>query len=196
MNIATMFTFSRILVAPFFAVFFITAHNEHKPVWLAGALIAAILIELSDMFDGMIARSRKEVTDFGKIFDPVADSVSRQTVFLSFLVTGVIPLWMYLVFFYRDAFVQLLRIVCASTGVVLAARISGKVKAIVQAIATFAVLLAEYCVLADVSSVPAEIAGHSLSFWAVFGAALVTFYSFFDYVIPNRASIMKMLERK
>lgn len=191
-----MVTFSRIFVAPFFAVFFIIGYSQQKPAYIVGALIAAILIELSDMFDGMIARARKEVTDFGKVFDPVADAVSRQTVFLSFLVTGVIPLWMYLVFFYRDSFVQLLRIVCASTGLVLAARVSGKIKAIIQAIATFAVLVVVYGSLTNISWIPLELAGKSLSFWAVFGAALFTLYSFFDYIIPNRSSIAKMLERK
>ena len=48
---------------------------------------------------------------------------------------------MYLIFFYRDAFLQLLRIVCASNGVVLAARKSGKAKAVLQGIASFGVLI-------------------------------------------------------
>ena len=68
-----------------------------------------MLIELSDAFDGHVARSRNEVTDFGKLFDPAADSLSRQTIFLSFMVCAahIIPLWMFFtVFLPRYVFID------------------------------------------------------------------------------------------
>ncbi|MBN1758506.1 MAG: CDP-alcohol phosphatidyltransferase family protein [Chitinispirillaceae bacterium] len=196
MNIAVMFTLSRVAVAPFFALFFILGYRSGSPLLIFGAVICAILIELSDMFDGMIARARKEVTDFGKVFDPVADSVSRQTVFIAFMVSGIIPLWMYLIFFYRDAFMQLMRIVCASGGLVLAARMSGKVKAVLQAIATFVVLALVLADLYHLSWVPVQTAGKHTGFWVVGAVAVFTVLSVIDYIIPNRAILKKVLTPK
>jgi CDP-diacylglycerol--glycerol-3-phosphate 3-phosphatidyltransferase len=196
MNIAVMFTLSRVIIAPFFAFFFILGYRGNAPSFILGALVCAILIELSDMFDGMIARGRNEVTDFGKVFDPVADSVSRQTVFIAFMVSGIIPLWMYLIFFYRDAFMQLMRIVCASGGLVLAARMSGKVKAVLQAIATFVVLGIVLAGMYDVSWVPVTLGGKHTGFWVVGAVAVFTALSVIDYIIPNRAILKKMLTPK
>jgi len=196
MNIAIAFTMSRVFVAPVFALFFIIGYKTGNPNFIWAAVGCGILIELSDMFDGMIARGRSEVTDFGKVFDPVADSVSRQTVFISFLMTGIIPLWLYLIFFYRDAFMQLLRIVCATNGIVLAARKSGKLKAVLQAIASFIVLAIVLCNMYDLSFMPRQVAGMHPGFWAVFGAGLFTLGSVIDYIIPNRGVLAKVLEPK
>lgn len=192
MNIATGFTISRVVIAPLFALFFIHGYRTQSPAFIWAAVLSAILIELSDMFDGMIARSRHEVTDFGKVCDPVADSVSRQTVFISFMVSGIIPLWLYLIFFYRDAFMQLLRIVCASSGIVLAARKSGKLKAVFQAITTFAVLVAVLADIYHVAWVPQIVGGRHIGFWIVLATALYTLASVIDYIIPNRALIARM----
>jgi CDP-diacylglycerol---glycerol-3-phosphate 3-phosphatidyltransferase len=196
MNIAVMFTLSRVIVAPVFACFFITGYRSGNPSYIVAAVVCAILIELSDMFDGMIARGRGEVTDFGKVFDPVADSVSRQTVFISFMVSGIIPLWMYLVFFYRDAFMQLMRIVCASGGLVLAARMSGKVKAVLQAIATFVVLIIVLADMHHLTWVPVQIAGRHTAFWVVGAVAVFTLLSVIDYIVPNRVMLKKVLTPK
>jgi len=195
MNIAMLFTLSRVIIAPVFAFFFIHGFRSNSPMLLWVAIGCAVMIELSDMFDGMIARARAEVTDFGKVFDPVADSVSRQTVFISFLVTGIVPLWLYLVFFYRDAFMQLLRIVCASSGIVLAARRSGKLKALLQAIASFIVLAIVLANIYHIDWIPRRVCGMHLGFWVMLGPALYTAASVIDYIIPNRHVLSKMLRR-
>ncbi|HLV31891.1 MAG TPA: CDP-alcohol phosphatidyltransferase family protein [Chitinispirillaceae bacterium] len=192
MNVATMLTASRIVIAPVFAFFFITGYQNNNIglIWIAAVL--AIMIEITDLFDGRIARGRNEVTDFGKVFDPVADSVSRQTIFISFMVSGIIPLWMYLLFFYRDAFMQLLRIICASSGVVLAARKSGKAKAVLQGAGAFCVIFIVILELHDIP-LPESILGYHLGFWILLIPAIFTLLSIFDYIVPNRALIKKMM---
>lgn len=197
MNLATMFTLSRVIIAPVFAFVFITGFKTDTTGWIWIAFGLAALIEISDLLDGTIARARKEVTDFGKVFDPIADSVSRQTVFISFMVSGIIPLWMYLVFFYRDAFMQLLRIICASNGVVLAARKSGKAKAVLQGIATFGVLgvIALQRVF-QTQWMPEEFLGFHPGFWVMLFPAIYTLLSVIDYIIPNRKLIKKMMTAK
>jgi CDP-diacylglycerol--glycerol-3-phosphate 3-phosphatidyltransferase len=109
---------------------------------------------------------------------------------------GIIPLWLYLIFFYRDAFMQLLRIICASSGVVLAARKSGKLKAVLQGIATFGVLLVVLLKFYSPSVLPDSFLGFHLGFWVMLFPAIYTLLSVIDYVIPNRQLIVKMMEKK
>ena len=196
MNAATLLTASRVIIAPVFAWFFVTGFPTERIGWIWICVALAIIIELTDLFDGRVARKRKEVTDFGKVFDPVADSVSRQTIFISFMVSGVIPLWMYLIFFYRDAFLQLLRIVCASSGIVLAARKSGKAKAVLQGIGTFGVLFVILLIRYDVRWMPGEIWGFHPGFWVMLIPTAFTLLSVIDYVVPNRKLIAKMMGKR
>jgi len=198
MNLATILTTSRIVIAPIFAMVFIHGYRSDSTSvsWTYVCFGLAVLIELSDMFDGMAARARNQVTDFGKIYDPIADSVSRQTVFISFMCTGIIPLWMYLVFFYRDAFMQLLRIVCASGGYVLAARMSGKIKAVLQGIAAFSMLAVILAHQMKAPWMPEKVWGQHPGYWVMLVVAIYTLISVVDYVIPNRALIVKMMKNK
>jgi CDP-diacylglycerol--glycerol-3-phosphate 3-phosphatidyltransferase len=198
MNLATVLTTSRIAIAPVFAMVFVHGYRSDSTSvsWIYICFALAVLIELSDMFDGMAARARKQVTDFGKVYDPIADSVSRQTVFISFMYTGIIPLWMYLVFFYRDAFMQLQRIVCASGGYVLAARMSGKIKAVLQGIAAFCMLAVILAQRINAPWMPKEVWGHHPGYWVMLVVAIYTLLSVIDYVIPNRGLIVRMMGNK
>jgi CDP-diacylglycerol---glycerol-3-phosphate 3-phosphatidyltransferase len=196
MNLATMVTISRVVIAPVFAYFFITGYSGAHSAWIWVCVFLALLIEITDMVDGRIARARDEVTDFGKVVDPVADSLSRQTIFISFMVAGIIPWWLYLVFFYRDAFLQLLRITCASGGLVLAARQSGKLKAVLQGMGTFGVLAVVALQAYRVPWMPARLWGFHPGFWVMVIPAVFTLLSVADYVIPNGGMIKKMMEAK
>jgi CDP-diacylglycerol---glycerol-3-phosphate 3-phosphatidyltransferase len=196
MNPAIALTFSRIVIAPFFAWAFIKSfHAPSQALWLWIAVLLAVCIELSDAFDGRIARARNQVTDFGKLFDPVADSVSRQTIFLSFMVceARIIPLWMFLLFLYRDAFLSVLRMWCAYHGIVLAARRAGKLKAVIQAIGAFFVL--SVCLARAYHSpwMPMSVWGRHPGFWIMLFPAAVTVLSVYDYVVSNWQTVRSMM---
>ncbi len=197
MNIATAITALRLIFAPIFAYVFITGYaGGRSPAWIVICACLAMLVEASDMIDGRVARSRNEVTDFGKVFDPVADSLSRQTIFLSFMVAGIIPWWLYLVFFYRDALIQLLRIICASSGLVLAARASGKTKAVLQGVGTFGVLTVVALQRYHPAWMPAKIWGFHPAFWVMLIPAIFTLISIADYVAPNVGLIRQMMVKR
>jgi CDP-diacylglycerol--glycerol-3-phosphate 3-phosphatidyltransferase len=194
MNPAIALTFSRIVIAPFFAFAFIRSFTSGSPViWLWAAIGLATLIELSDAFDGRVARARNQVTDFGKLFDPVADSISRQTIFLSFMMCNIIPLWMFLVFLYRDAFMSVLRMWCAYRGIVLAARRAGKLKAVVQAIGAFCVLFVCLMQAYHFSWMPSLAFGRHPGFWIMLVPAIVTVLSVYDYVVSNMQTVKSMM---
>lgn len=136
-NVAMILTGSRLVLSPLFVFVFLFDN-----FWGAIACLAiAILSELTDLFDGIVARRRNEVTDFGKILDPLADSISRLTIFICFIYGGQAPIYLVVFILYRDSMVATIRTVCAYRGVVVSARRSGKTKAVVQASAILVILL-------------------------------------------------------
>jgi CDP-diacylglycerol--glycerol-3-phosphate 3-phosphatidyltransferase len=140
---------------------------------LTGFFIAYALIgigEITDATDGYIARSRGEVSDLGRLLDPLADSLSRFIVFATLISMGYGRLWMLLVLFLRDMVVAYLRSFAASHGVVMAARSSGKIKAGAQAAAIAAVLLG---IIASRSSSAGPPEGaEQVVFWVGFSVTL------------------------
>jgi CDP-diacylglycerol--glycerol-3-phosphate 3-phosphatidyltransferase len=194
MNIAMILTGSRLITGAFFAYFFINAISGGAVsnfAFLNAALITAIILELSDALDGIVARAQNKVTDLGKIFDPICDAISRQTIFLSFLLVGAIPLWAFLVFLYRDSLIYLLRIMAAKDGTVLAASMSGKIKAITQAVATFSILLLFYLQYFGVK-IP-ELLSFPLSYWIISVPAISALSSGVEYYKNSWGVILKGL---
>jgi CDP-diacylglycerol--glycerol-3-phosphate 3-phosphatidyltransferase len=183
MNLALLLTWSRLLLTPVFAVVFFQGSNWSR----ISAFLIVVLSELTDLFDGMAARRRGEVTDFGKILDPLADSVSRLTIFLCMAVEFAagsenrIAMYLVLLLLWRDALVSTLRTVCAHRGVVVSARLSGKIKAVVQASVIFTILVLRIYY--------GEAAGKEEPFsaynWLLGIASAVTVWSLYDYLAGN-----------
>lgn len=197
MNPAIILTGSRLVLAIIFSCFFITGVRANiysaDKVFLLISIITVIILELTDAFDGIVARKRQEVTRFGKIFDPVCDSISRQTIFCAFMYTGIIPFWMFIVFLYRDALNSFLRIMCAADGTVVAAKTSGKLKAIFQAIGTFLVLMVVFVHSNYPGLISKTWLGMHPGFWIMLFPAFFTVLSLFDYLVPSWPVLKKMM---
>jgi CDP-diacylglycerol--glycerol-3-phosphate 3-phosphatidyltransferase len=156
------------------------------PYILLGILL---LCELSDIFDGVAARRSNQVTNLGKILDPMADSIVRLSILLTFT-QGIVkvPLLLILIFVCRDAVISTLRTLCALNGTALAARWSGKVKAVMQAIAIFMILILmiPYSMgLIDLSTL------RDSSFYIVLLTAAYTVFSGVEYIYVHRLFIKK-----
>lgn len=156
-------------------------------------LLALVSIsELSDILDGFLARKYGKVTDLGKILDPMADSIFRFSILFAFT-KGVLqlPILLVIVFFYRDAIISALRTLCALRGFALAARTSGKVKAILLAAVAFFLLILMIPYSVGAISLATL---RSLSLWAVSLTALYVVYTGIEYVYVNRHYIRKALQ--
>lgn len=176
MNKSNIITFIRLLLGPIFVVFFYS-----NPLWcLVVSLIIALLIELTDLIDGIIARKYRNITEFGKLFDPFADSLSRFTVFIAFFGKGLAPIWMILIIFYRDSTVAFMRALAANRNIIISARKSGKNKALSQALGINLIIILR--ILGKLfPTIPAEWV--SWCSWAIMLAiTIVTAYSWYDYV--------------
>ena len=157
-------------------------------------LALTVLSELSDLFDGFLARKHNKVTELGKLLDPMADSIFRLSVLLAFT-QGVIqiPVLLVCLFFYRDMIISTLRTICALRGIALGARLSGKIKAVIQAAVIFFILI--LLIPYSMGCLELEVL-QALSFYAVLIAAIYTLYSGFEYIVANRLYIKKALGMK
>lgn len=174
---ANLLTAARLPLAPLAVIFLVTG-----TVWgTIAAAILALMLEITDLLDGRIARSYGTVSSFGKLFDPFSDAFCRFTLFLGLYEIGVADLWMIIVIFYRDSSISFFRSVAAVRNVVLAARQSGKAKAVVQGVGTQVVFLALVAFqVAPQLPIPKE-----LPWWTMLAMTIVTFGSFVDYFLAN-----------
>ena len=195
MNLAHYFTLLRIFISPLFPIIYLGYGWLGIPlVWVPYLMLGLLVIcEFSDVMDGILARRHNQVTDLGKVLDPMADSVTRISLYFTFT-QGMIqlPLLIVLIFFYRDFFISTLRTLCALRGYALAARFSGKVKAVIQACVAFLIILLMIPYTRGSLSLEAL---QRISFFAVSAAALYTVLSALDYFYANRLFIKKSLEK-
>jgi len=140
-NLANIFTFARFALAPFCAAFFLT--DTYWGLWVGGW--AGGLAMFTDFCDGYFARRQKQVSDLGKIFDPLADAVFFVIVWTALALVDAYPIWFVLPFIARE-FVQhvYIRPTAMARGVVLGANIWGKLKTLVQTLVLIALCWLEF----------------------------------------------------
>ena len=191
MNLAHYFTLLRVLLSPLFPILYLQHDYFGIPLAAVPYLMLGLLLisEFSDVFDGILARRRNEVTDLGKVLDPMADSITHISLFLTFT-QGIVglPLLLVLVFLYRDIFISTLRTLCALRGVALAARFSGKMKAIIQASAAFLII---FLMFPYTEGWISHALFQQISLYAALAAAIYTVISMGDYVWANRTYIKR-----
>lgn len=181
MNLPNAITTLRIVLAPVTAMLLMQPSSSSRLLAMGVFLVAA----LSDLVDGALARQRGEITDFGKLVDPIADKLLLVATLVPFYVLtssdpelgqiplfGAIGLWVLAVFFGREIVVTWLRTRAARRGRVVGARRSGKYKAFAQNVFIGSMILW----LAYRTDV--EASGGTLRF----GAAWDTFHGWFTAV--------------
>lgn len=185
---ANVVTLIRICLVPVFVVALISPW----PQWFglpqvaddAKSLIAAgifILISCTDWLDGYLARSRNEVTDFGKFMDPLADKILVVAALLALIELGSLPSWVVLIIVAREFIVSGARMVAASEGVVIAASWYGKFKTVFQMIAVVLFVVKDSHMVGSINAAFSD--GLWLLSWAVMLIALVlTVVSMLDYI--------------
>lgn len=195
-SVANCFTFIRIFMSPIFLLVYL----QHESMGISKIYLPYVLLfvltvsELSDALDGFLARKYNQVTDLGKILDPMADSISRISVFLTFTQPPVsVPLLLVFVFLYRDSVISTLRTICALRGFALAARPSGKIKAVIQGVTAFMITL--LMIPYSLGHLSGD-ALYLLSTMCVLVATLYALYSGIEYLYANRRHIQRVLLRK
>ncbi|SJZ41359.1 CDP-diacylglycerol--glycerol-3-phosphate 3-phosphatidyltransferase [Mycoplasmopsis verecunda] len=97
-------------------------------------VILFVIAMITDFFDGRIARKNNLVTDFGIVWDPIADKAMTNLVLIYFGVINVLPFWAVALFILRDIIVDGVRMFIAKVGGSVAAGKLGKIKTLVLSI--------------------------------------------------------------
>ena len=135
MNTPNKITTLRLIMIPVFMV----AYMNLK-INIISALIF-VLAFLTDMLDGYLARKNNQVSNFGKIMDPLADKVLVSSAMVLLTMTEVINPWITVLVLAREFIVSGVRMAAAAEGNVVAASLWGKAKTIWQFIALSIALL-------------------------------------------------------
>lgn len=138
MNLANKLTLIRIFLVPVFLIF-ITVRD--MPYGKLIALVVFIIASLTDKLDGYIARSRNQITRFGKFMDPLADKLLVTAALVSLVEYHIMPGWAAMIIIAREFSVTGLRSIAAAEGVVIAASKWGKAKTVTQIIAIILALI-------------------------------------------------------
>jgi len=147
MNLANKLTFIRLILAPvFFIIYllpiFIPSWFIHGAGWTVPVLwLIFIVCEITDLLDGIAARKLNEISDFGKLFDPFADTLMQITCFLCYVIDGIFPAPLFLLVVYREFGILFIRNLMLKKGVTMAARLGGKIKTVAYIVAGCAALL-------------------------------------------------------
>ncbi len=85
-NVPNILTMLRLLLIPIYWVLMMVRNNE------TAALIVFVTASLTDLLDGYVARHYNQVTDWGKLFDPLADKLMVVSVMMTLVLKGAVPL--------------------------------------------------------------------------------------------------------
>jgi CDP-diacylglycerol---glycerol-3-phosphate 3-phosphatidyltransferase len=129
-NVPNALTVLRFLLVPVYAVL-LFVEGGSSPWWRFWAWAVFVLAAVTDGIDGKIARRRGEITNFGKVADPIADKALTGTAFIGLSALGVIWWWVTVVILVREVGITVLRFVVIRHGVMPAGR-GGKLKTMLQ----------------------------------------------------------------
>ena len=134
-NVPNVLTVIRIILVPVYVVLMFMGPDDFT--WRLWATIVFVLAMLTDVADGNIARKYNLVTDFGKLWDPVADKALTGAAFVSLSILGELPWFFTVLILLREWGITWVRAAIAKYGI-MAANKGGKAKTLTQ---TFALIL-------------------------------------------------------
>lgn len=131
-NVPNVLTALRVVMVPVFA-WLLLAHPDDPGMRLVATAVFVVAI-FTDYVDGWIARRYNLVTDFGKLWDPIADKALTGMAFVGLSILGELPWWITVIILVREWGITALRWVVIRYGVMAANR-GGKLKTVMQAVA-------------------------------------------------------------
>ena len=144
MNLANKLTIFRIILVPIMVIIpYLNLQGSfyglpYTHFWM---LLIFIVASITDKLDGYIARSRKQVTTFGKFLDPLADKILVLSALILLVELDKIPAWIPIIVLAREFLVSGYRLVAVEKGgKVIAASIWGKLKTVTQMLAIILIM--------------------------------------------------------
>lgn len=139
MNLANKLTIFRIILVPVLVIIpFLNIKGEflNVPIYMWIMNIIFIIASITDKLDGYIARSKNQITTFGKFLDPIADKILVLAAMIILVEINKLPAWIPIIVLFREFLVSGYRLVAVEKGgKVIAASVWGKLKTVTQMIA-------------------------------------------------------------
>ncbi len=144
MNLANKLTIFRIILVPIMAIIpYLNLQGDFMglPLTYFWMLLIFIVASITDKLDGYIARSRNQVTTFGKFLDPLADKILVLAAMVLLVELRKIPAWIPIIVLAREFLVSGYRLIAVEKGgKVIAASIWGKLKTVTQMLAIILIM--------------------------------------------------------
>ncbi len=190
LNTPNKLTVARILITPVYLALILWESLPHR--FLIATLVYSIAA-ITDAIDGKLARKNNQITNFGKLLDPIADKILTTSALLAFMQMGLCNIWIVMIVLTREFTVASIRMIAAADGVVIPANIWGKLKTVSQMTFTIVIMLLGevYSILAAYNPVwygkmPALALISNILLWIT---AVLTVVSGVIYVIDSKKVI-------
>lgn len=120
LTVPNVLSAARIALIPVFVILLLDGDTR-----VAGFVLLLVVVS-TDWVDGAVARRTGQVTELGKVLDPVADRLALAAALITFLAVNAIPLWAALLVLVRDALILVAGAVLGARGIRIAVRPMGK----------------------------------------------------------------------
>ena len=138
LNTPNKLTIARMIITPVFLAVLLWESLPHR--FLVATIIYSIAA-ITDAIDGKLARKNNQITNFGKLLDPIADKVLTTSALLAFMVMDLCNIWIVMIVLTREFAVAPIRMIAAANGVVIPANFWGKLKTVSQMTFTIVIML-------------------------------------------------------
>lgn len=200
MNLPNKLSILRIILVPVTMLFMlpVNIYGWQPEGWNAfinnnGMTVAAavfIIASLTDMADGKIARKYNLITDLGKFLDSLADKILVISIMLGLVYLGRLSPVLVMIIILREFAVSGLRMIAASKGEVIAARMIGKVKTVTQMVAIIYIMFEPLLIRIfglTYNGYPLETSAVTIIGDVLFGICVImTIVSGIDYLIKGK----------
>ena len=189
MNLANKLTIFRMILVPIFVIIgYLGIPGEWMGIPMAFIIMDIIFIiaSITDKLDGYIARTRNQVTTFGKFLDPLADKILVLAALVMLVEFGKIPAWIPVIVLTREFLVSGYRLIAVEKGgKVIAASVWGKLKTVTQMVAIILVFVDKYNFaefLVKASMTQGELVFNVITTVVMTISVIATIFSGYDYL--------------
>lgn len=179
LTVASKVTIARICLIPLFVLSY---YVFDTPWGRVVPTLIFIVASVTDWVDGYLARSRNEVTNFGKFMDPIADKLLVTSAFILLVGDGRMSAVSCIIILSREFIISGFRLIAADNNLVLAASKLGKVKTTTQIIAIILLLINNF---------PFRLVSLPMDRLAEIAAVVFTIWSGVDYIVKNKQVLLE-----
>lgn len=179
MNTPNKLTVFRVVLMPIYMAVMLLDSIPYNYIY---AFVLFAIASLTDLIDGHLARKNKQITDFGKFLDPLADKILTTSALLCLMQLDLCSIWVVMIVLTREFLVTSIRLIASGNGKVIAANMWGKVKTFVQMVSMTLIL---FLLALDQFGVMGNFPLHNLSHVLMWITAVFTVVSGIKYLADN-----------